>query len=525
MDKIKKFLSSDRLFAVIFIGACVLSVVHITPLFNRDIINYDSAYQYCLTVQGPAEIARLIPEDYSPPLYTILLKLWTLVFGNSLFAMRSMSLLVIWGMLFLAAFPIRKAFGGKASGLCTAFFFFTSLNYMLIPEIRPTFFAYFFVTAACIYCYLAYYEDKTYAYICFTVFSICAMYTHNIGLLSAFAFYVTVLAAALIGKKFKQLKKLFISGVVCAVSYVPWLGIVFKQFGNVQTNYWSAMRSGVGEIYTNSFLSNFTDYGDNIIFMFVGAAAPIGACIFVVIGAFKMNLKNAKKFSDIDCLNFKKHKEKYSRILFCVSLYVLPFVLWTLFSYFIHPIMAVRYFYIFSGTTMMFFGVLVSLPEGKKGAVVCGLTLAVCALNFGICSVNLKNSLDKSEFIDMIEYIKDENPDGDIAFMHSHEWTLGIMMYYFPDARHYIANDTWCVLNTYDVFPAEVVNIEDFENISEYEDDLYIFGGLFPDALFSLNDILLDSGKFTTSTCFECEEPYTYQKGWELIHVESKGLS
>ena len=154
MQKIKERFNSHRVFIIIFLCACLFSVIHILPPFNMDIINYDSAYQYCLTQQSPSEIVRLIPEDYSPPLYTILLKLWTFIFGQSLEAMRGMSLLVIFGMLFLAAFPIREAFDGKVSFLCTVFFLFTSLNYKLMPEIRPTFFAYFFVTAAGVYSYL-----------------------------------------------------------------------------------------------------------------------------------------------------------------------------------------------------------------------------------------------------------------------------------------------------------------------------------------------------------------------------------
>lgn len=68
-------------------------------------------------------------------------------------------------------------------------------------------------------------------------------------------------------------------------------------------------------------------------------------------------------------------------------------------------------------------------------------------INFG----NVKSQLDSSDFSDMIETIK-ENGDDDIAFLHLHEWSLGIMMYYFPDAEHYVCDDTWCVLNTLDVF-------------------------------------------------------------------------
>lgn len=521
MKKIKAYLRSNYIFVILFVCACVLSVVHILPPFAKDIINYDSAYQYCLTLKSPAEIARLIPEDYSPPLYTIILKLWTLLFGESLFAMRAASLTVIWGMLFLAAFPIRSAFGNKVSVLCTVFFSFTSINYMLMPEIRPTFFAYFFVAAACIYCYLAYIKGSRYAYVCFTVFSVCAMYTHNIGMLAALAFYISALAVTAVGRDMKKSRNFFISGLVCAVCYVPWLTVVFKQFGNVKKKYWSLEAYEFYDFFYKSFLSNYSDFGSGYVSLFMQIAVPVCACVFIIIGVSRMKIKNAKKFSDIDCLNFKKHSEKYLKILLCVLMYFLPFVLWAVFSLLMHPIMAPRYYYIFSGTSMMFFAVLTERLGKKAGVTALSV---ISALSFGICTFNLKSSLDSSEFLDMIGYIESESADGNIAFLHTHEWTLGIMMYYFPDASHYIADETWCVLNTYDVFPAEVLNIGEFENIADYEKTFYIFGGEFPDTDFALSDVLLESGKFTENSCFECREPYTYQKGWELINVESKDI-
>ncbi len=517
MDNIK---SKNKFITILFLSACIFSIIYILPPFNKDIINYDSAYQYCLTVKSPSEIARLIPEDYSPPLYSIILKLWTLIFGNSLAVMRSASLLVIWGMLFIAAFPIRKAFGKDVSVLCIAMFLFSSVNYMLVSEIRPTFFAYFFVTAACIYSYLAYCEDKKYAYICFTVFSVCAMYTHYIGLLAALAFYITSLTVTLAGKDLRKFKKFLISGIVCAVCYVPWLAVIFKQFGNAQKKYWSNRLENISDFFTKSFLSNYKDFGLGYISMFIEGAIPLCICALIVYAAFK--IKNVKSISDIDCLNIKKHREKYLKILYCILLYVLPFAIWILFSVIVHPIMARRYYYIFCGTSMAFFAVLTAELGKKAGvAVLCILS----AVNFGISTFNMKSSLESSRFTEMIEYISEENPDGNIAFLHSHEWTLGIMMYYFPEAHHYIADDTWCVLNTYDVFPSDVVNIGKFENIENYEDDFYIFGGDFPDTDYILSDVLSESGEYSEKICFGCEEPYTYQRNWELIYVESNKVS
>lgn len=518
MQTIKERFKANRVFIIIFLCACLLSVIHILPPFNIDIINYDSAYQYCLTVQSPSEIARLIPEDYSPPLYTILLKLWTVAFGTSLGAMRGMSLLVVFGMLFLAAFPIRAAFGNKISVLCTALFLFTSVNYKLIPEIRPTFFAYFFVTAAGVYSYLAFFKDKKYAYVCFTVFSVCAMYTHNLGLLSAAAFYIAALALSLLQKDFSKTKKCFISGIVSAVCYAPWLAIVIKQFGNVKKNYWANADISLFRIYSKTFLFNFSDFGGNYISAFLDIALIIALLIFFVVGVLRSGITKAKSLSDIDFLNLKKHRDDYSKILFIALLLAGPIIMWILFSMLFHPIFADRYFYIFSGIALLCFAVL-TVKLGKKiGVIIMSLIIAV---NFGISTVNLKTELDNSTFLDMVAQIKSDHPDGDIAFLHSHEWTLGIMMYYFPEAEHYVFDDTWCVLNTYDVFPSEVTNVGKAENILDYKNHFIIFDGYFPDADYLLASLLSQSAEVNIRKVGSYKEPYTYQKTWELLYVES----
>ena len=63
----------DLKYIIIFIAAAALCVFRLLEPFNADIINADSSYQYFLTQKDFAEVLRLIPEDYSPPLYGVLL--------------------------------------------------------------------------------------------------------------------------------------------------------------------------------------------------------------------------------------------------------------------------------------------------------------------------------------------------------------------------------------------------------------------------------------------------------------------
>ena len=112
------------------------------------------------------------------------------------------------------------------------------------------------------------------------------------------------------------------------------------------------------------------------------------------------------------------------------------------------------------------------------------------------------NSAKNIEGKEMVEEIRKAHPDGDISFLHQHEWSLGIMMYYFPDAKHYIYDDTWTVLTDLSVFPTEVISIGKAENISHYTDDFYVFAPKIRDQEFMKFEDLGDNAVL--------ENKYTY---------------
>lgn len=514
----RNFWRENRLYIILWAAAALLSVVYVLPPLNGDYITYDSSYQYCLTLNSLEEIWRLIPTDFSPPLYAILLKLWTMVFGESLAVMRAFALLPLCGMFFLAAFPIRRAFGGKASVMCTVFFAFSTANFYIVAQIRPTTLAYFFVTAAAIYSYLALFYDYKYAYICFTVFSVLSMYTHNVGMLSALAFYISAFFVALAQKKRRHIIKFLISGAVSAVCYIPWLFVVIQQFGNVQKNYWSNDTYSISRYYDWTIGTCFNDGNNGPLSV---AVIPIAALIAIIsllsVKSNREKLKEIKTFSDVRGLVKNRFSEPAAKTIYVILLFAAPIIVFTLFCILVSPVVSVRYFYIFCGTAVMMIAAGFSQFSGKIGmAVLSALTAITCSLH----AVNICSELENATFPEMIEYIRNsaENEE-DIAFIHEHEWTLGIMMYYFPQAKHYIVDETWCVLTTYDAFPSEVINIGDCKNISEYEDEFFFFDRFAPDTEIVFYQEYSQDDNFITE---DLGTYSTYNQNWRLIHVTTK---
>lgn len=472
IEVVKNHLKKNYPFYIIFALAAIVYFAVIYPAINNDLIFYDSIYQYFLTNKSFKEMMELIPMDYSPALYSIFLKAFTVIFGTTFNQMRLSSVVVFLGLTLTCIFPLRRAFGDKVAIVSALCLMLSSTSYHLYVQIRPQALGLLFLTTAAVYVYLIYKEGKKHDYIFFTIFSILAMNTHNVAMFTMFSYYVMLFVVFLFGRKFKEIKKLIISGLVCAVTYIPSLLVIVKQFGNVKKNYWEDGRVNFPRILFNTFLLNVNNnYHSEFplyfyILSFVFELAILGAVLFVAARTV-LNYTKTKKFSvavDKDSC-------------FILGLFVVPILLFCFVVVFIVPIMTERYLYMFSGITIIILVALLSKVD-KKNIVLCLLS-AFFVVNFVMATKNFKDYTKENNIPSKIEAIKAEYGEN-IAFVHSHEWTVGIMEYYFPDARHYVTDNTHTVLNTLDVFSTEnIYYIGDPENIKDYEDEFFVFNNYF----------------------------------------------
>lgn len=122
----------------------------------------------------------------------------------------------------------------------------------------------------------------------------------------------------------------------------------------------------------------------------------------------------------------------------------------------------------------------------------CKRTDAAFALAFvvlwGTKLYTFSTSLADSDASIVVSEIKEDNPEN-IVFLHLHEHNLGSLEYYFPEAEHYVCDETFTVLRTYDVFSDEIVNVGSMENIWEYTDTIIINMGTSTENYYTLDDI------------------------------------
>lgn len=465
--KIKEWLIKNYLFVIIWALCTTILSVFVFPKFSADCINYDSSYQYFLTQHSVAEIWELLPQDYSPPVYALLLKFYTMIFGNTLFIMRTMNVIIISAIFLITLFPFRTAFGTKASIVYTISVFCSATLLNQVHEIRPTILAFFAVIGIVTYAYLVYFRTKKAYYIGFTVFVILGMYTHNIVMLAALGIYVLMLLFSLVEKDYKKLKSIFISGIIAAVVYIPWLIVVFGQFENAKSSFIEIILNF--DIVYKWLVSNIILTLDN---NFIGSLLLVAFSLvlcFAVVGLIDWKkLKGAKTVKEI----MHADKARYKTLIFVCGELILSLVIVFAFHFIVYPLISERYIYIIGMILLMVISVIVAEMSPKIFAIVFSVLFIV---NGTLSVLKVQEKVDSATMSTMVENIKKENPDGKIVFLHTHEWTIGTLNYYFPDAEHYIYDKTFTVLNDMSVISKNIVDVGEIENIWNYTDKVYVF--------------------------------------------------
>lgn len=480
------------------------------PLCSADFIPYDTSYQYGLNSKSFSEMLELIPKDYSPPLYAILLKLFTMPFGGTLLSMRAFSLVIFVGVFYIALFPVRRAFGSAVSLVFAVLSLISATNVFFITEARPSVLAYFLVTGGAIYTYLSYRDDKKRDYIVMTVFVILGMYTHNIAMLSVLGFYIVAGCFTLFTKQYAKLKKFLISGIIAAVVYIPWLVVVIGQFSNVLNNFWTGADLGFTWISNALFGNTFDDFGSNFLRPFI--MGVIGLC--VVVACIRLLIKLRKeKDANVQRDMVRERIAALKDVFFILLMLITAVAMIIIFSLVAYPLLAARYFYILTGVALLIMAIV--LVRGRQLFLSC-LMVVLVGMNTCFAYTTYRASVEHG---DLGEIVDDLNALGDdVCFVHTAEVTLGIMTYYFPDVKHYVHDDMFTVLTTFDVFDSEIIDIGDISKLSEYTESVYFIDSswLVNDEEYNTRWLLEDLGCYEFEDIAEYSDPYSYISNWRI---------
>lgn len=448
-------------------------------LCRYDRITYDSSYQYALNLHSLTGIFELLPADYSPPLYSILLKGYSAVFGVSLTSLRFLSFILLSSLFFLALFPFRRLAGKYAAVTAAVLFLTTSYNLFFCTEIRPTVLAYVLTTALFVYVALVFFDRRKSDMIVFTVLASLCMYTHNVSLITAFFVYGLAVILSITIKRYDLLKKFLISGLVVSVIYIPWLIVLIRQFENVLERYWSEHHSLGFGFYIAFFGITENNYF-KMLSLIPAAVMILLPFINLLLAVDPSRYKTAKHLTElIDRKDLSSKWPNLKKLLFIVVFVSAPIIGFYIFTQTILPVFALRYIYILSGGGIVFTALLATLSASKKTFTkIPAIVLSALMIFTFICNIisdhNTFVSSKQEAMMSDIYSLSGEAP----AIMDFSEQCLGVLSYAFPDSPHYVIPQTAGVLRTFDVFVSDIHYLNKADDIWNDTDEFFIINSM-----------------------------------------------
>ena len=213
--------------ALVLIGA----IVYISLVFNENVW-LDEAFTASLVRTDMAGVLERSMADTLPPLYNIILKISTDIFGYSVTVMKLTSVVPMIITMLVSATVVRKSHGFKTSTLFTiALFTMPNLLFFGV-EIRMYSLGFMFATIAGVFSYevINHYNKKN--LIIFSVASALAGYSHHFAFVSVgFVFLFMLIYYFVLDRA--NIKRWFYCLLITVVIYFPCFLVTLKQLKSV----------------------------------------------------------------------------------------------------------------------------------------------------------------------------------------------------------------------------------------------------------------------------------------------------
>lgn len=212
---------------------------------GRQSLWFDEGYTAWAISLPPAQLVNAIRVDTAPPLYYLLLRQWTAIFGHSEAALRSMSAVFSSAALLLCWMIARRLLRDQWAALAaTALAGAAFMPVAYAHEAR--FYAMMLLLAAADFylVLLAAERDSLWRLVLLGLCWIASLYTNNIMTLyvglSAIAWLIVPGAVPLR----RRIVQLAIVGALAAAAFAPWVPAMLAQSHRIQGNFWLSSPQG-----------------------------------------------------------------------------------------------------------------------------------------------------------------------------------------------------------------------------------------------------------------------------------------
>ena len=221
----------------------ILALATLLRLFNLTAISlwHDEAFSALLINYNWQEMFYRSGLDVHPPFYYVILRLWSDLFGDSLWALRGFSaffgVATVWASYAFVKVAFKKENLALAAALLLAV---NPFQIQYVTEARMYTLGTFLLILSAYYLVKAFDTKKYRFWFGFILSTSAAMYTHYYLFFSILGIGLFALYYLFKNYRFelKQYSQLVLSYIIVLLLYVPWLKTFKFQFTQVQDNYW-----------------------------------------------------------------------------------------------------------------------------------------------------------------------------------------------------------------------------------------------------------------------------------------------
>ncbi len=366
----------------VVLGAGLTTYAGLTlATITKSSIWFDEAFSAFIVRFNFFQIARYTATDVHPPFYYWILKIWTMLFGTSEVAFRSLSVLFGLTAIVFGFLLVKRLFGRRAAFVSLLFMAISPMLIRYGQEARMYTLATTIALAATYTLTFAVKSKNRKPWVIYGILVGLGMWTHYFTALVWLSHwlwrFIVTRQSGLRGAKLRKAffsKNWILAHIVAVGSFIPWMPFMLIQLTVIQGGgFW------IGPVSANSFTNYFT----NVLFYLEHEQATrLYATAFVLIIALLIlfSIKLYKSFNS-------KQRQDYLLIIFLAFAPLL--ILFAASTFPIQSSFVERYMIPSTAAFAMFAGITLSLGIKKLRAIwrVLAMALIVVSMMFGIMNV------------------------------------------------------------------------------------------------------------------------------------------
>jgi uncharacterized membrane protein len=238
--------------------------------YNLDVksLSYDEGFAIYLAQMPIADMVRATASDIHPPLYYLLLHGWMNFFGDSVFAVRSLSVIFAAGAVVVTYFVGRTLFD-KRVGVLSALLFSVSVFELQLSQEARMYSLMVLLACTSMYFFIRFIRQRDLAAsIGYVLATTLLLYTHVFALFLVLAQNVFVITLVLMeSRERRQYVSWFAMQGVLLLLFAPWVWILIQQVLSVELGH---ITEAVAPTLRN-FIAAFSQFAGSRILLFVFA--------------------------------------------------------------------------------------------------------------------------------------------------------------------------------------------------------------------------------------------------------------